>query len=130
HGLRRGTAAAQAGARSCVCPRRLAALRPAHRLAGGRGHFLARLGAPRLSRSTRDVGRAPPRAAVAAGTRPAGRPPMNIILRWRRLIVAALHFALIAASNYAAFWLRFDGHPPDEEVRHFLQALPALLIIR
>jgi FlaA1/EpsC-like NDP-sugar epimerase len=55
---------------------------------------------------------------------------MNIILRWRRLIVAVLHVALIAASSYAAFWLRFDGHLPDAELEHYLEGLPALLMIR
>ena len=33
-------------------------------------------------------------------------------LRWRRPIVVLLHLSLITASNYAAFWLRFDGDIP------------------
>jgi FlaA1/EpsC-like NDP-sugar epimerase len=55
---------------------------------------------------------------------------MTILLRWRRLIVALLHLSLIAASNYAAFLLRFDFNLPDAEWQHYLQALPTLLLIR
>jgi FlaA1/EpsC-like NDP-sugar epimerase len=55
---------------------------------------------------------------------------MNILLRWRRLIVALLHLSLVAASNYAAFLLRFDFTLPDAEWQHYLQALPSLLLIR
>src|SRR5688572_24332197 len=51
-------------------------------------------------------------------------------LRWRRPIVVLLHLALITASNYAAFWLRFDGDIPSTEDALFLQGLPSLLIIR
>src|SRR5688572_6517304 len=51
-------------------------------------------------------------------------------MRWRRQIAVLLHVLLIVASNYAAFWLRFDGDIPAAEVALYLQALPALLIIR
>jgi FlaA1/EpsC-like NDP-sugar epimerase len=51
-------------------------------------------------------------------------------LRWRRPIVVTLHLSLIAASNYAAFWLRFDGDIPALEIGLYLQALPSLLLIR
>jgi FlaA1/EpsC-like NDP-sugar epimerase len=51
-------------------------------------------------------------------------------LRWRRPIVVLLHLSLITGSNYAAFWLRFDGDIPGPEVALFLQAAPSLLIIR
>jgi FlaA1/EpsC-like NDP-sugar epimerase len=53
-----------------------------------------------------------------------------VALRWRRPIAVALHLSLIAFSNYAAFWLRFDGEIPAPEQRLYLQALPSLLIIR
>jgi FlaA1/EpsC-like NDP-sugar epimerase len=51
-------------------------------------------------------------------------------LRWRRPIVVLLHLSLVATSNYAAFWLRFDGDIPAPEVDLFLRAMPSLLIIR
>lgn len=51
-------------------------------------------------------------------------------MRWHRQIAVLLHVLLIVASNYAAFWLRFDGDIPAAEVALYLQALPALLIIR
>jgi FlaA1/EpsC-like NDP-sugar epimerase len=55
---------------------------------------------------------------------------MTILLRWRRLIVVALHLSLIAFSSYAAFWLRFDGNIPDPEVQLYLEGLLPLLVIR
>jgi FlaA1/EpsC-like NDP-sugar epimerase len=51
-------------------------------------------------------------------------------LRWHRQIAVLLHLWMIAASNYAAFWLRFDGDIPAAETTLFLQALPSLMIIR
>ena len=38
-----------------------------------------------------------------------------VALRWRRPIAVLLHLSLIAVSNYAAFWLRFDGDIPAPE---------------
>jgi|EndMetStandDraft_5_1072996.scaffolds.fasta_scaffold17030_3 FlaA1/EpsC-like NDP-sugar epimerase len=51
-------------------------------------------------------------------------------MRWHRQIAVLLHVVLIAASNYIAFWLRFDGEIPAPEASLFLQALPPLLVIR
>jgi FlaA1/EpsC-like NDP-sugar epimerase len=51
-------------------------------------------------------------------------------LRWRRPIVVGVHLVLVAASNYAAFWLRFDGDIPADGWALYLQALPSLLLIR
>jgi FlaA1/EpsC-like NDP-sugar epimerase len=51
-------------------------------------------------------------------------------LRWRRPIAVLLHLWMITVSNYAAFWLRFDGDIPATEVTLYFQALPSLLIIR
>jgi FlaA1/EpsC-like NDP-sugar epimerase len=52
------------------------------------------------------------------------------LLRYRRGLVIALHIALIAASNYGAFWLRFEGAIPAPEFDLFVRMLPWLLAIR
>jgi FlaA1/EpsC-like NDP-sugar epimerase len=53
-----------------------------------------------------------------------------VALRWRRPLAVVLHLSLIVASNYGAFWLRFDGEIPAPERALCLQALPSLLFIR
>lgn len=55
---------------------------------------------------------------------------IETILRHRRLIIVAVHLALTAISNYAAFMLRFEFTMPPEHLRPFLAALPLLLLIR
>jgi FlaA1/EpsC-like NDP-sugar epimerase len=54
----------------------------------------------------------------------------RLILRYRRVLVVGLHMTLIAASNYYAFSLRFDGHIPDTEFHLFSRTLPWLIAIR
>ena len=54
------------------------------------------------------------------------------IINSRRLLVLAVHLdiVLIAAANYLAFWLRFDGLIPNWAFGVFLQMLPVLIILR
>src|SRR5512140_3409809 len=54
----------------------------------------------------------------------------NLVLKFRRLLVIAIHLVLIAGANYAAFWLRFDGEIPSEEASYAWRMLPWLLVIR
>jgi FlaA1/EpsC-like NDP-sugar epimerase len=48
----------------------------------------------------------------------------------RRFGVVAIQLGLVAASNYIAFWLRFDGSIPHAEMAIFLDTLPLLIAIR
>ncbi|TMA62833.1 MAG: polysaccharide biosynthesis protein, partial [Deltaproteobacteria bacterium] len=54
----------------------------------------------------------------------------RLLLQYRRLPIIALHVALIALSNYLAFWLKFDGRIPMNETALFLNLLPWLVLIR
>lgn len=53
-----------------------------------------------------------------------------VALRWRRPLAVVLNLSLVVASNYGAFWLRFDGEIPTPEWSLFLEALPSLVLIR
>lgn len=48
----------------------------------------------------------------------------------RRAVIVALHLAVVVASNYAAFWLRFDGAIPAQARALFVESLPWLLALR
>jgi FlaA1/EpsC-like NDP-sugar epimerase len=52
------------------------------------------------------------------------------ILRHRRPLIVALHCLMVAASNYAAFLLRFDFTFPPQHWGPFLASLPVLILIR
>lgn len=52
------------------------------------------------------------------------------MLRFRRPVVVVLHLALIAAANYAAFVLRFDGAIPAGQFANFIEMLPWLFVVR
>ena len=52
------------------------------------------------------------------------------VMTYRRQIAVMAHLVMAAASNYAAFLLRFDFTMPAEHVGPFLQTLPVLLVAR
>jgi len=54
----------------------------------------------------------------------------RILLRYRRIPIVLLHIGIIAASNYLAFWLKFDGRIPVNELAQFVNLLPWLIVIR
>jgi FlaA1/EpsC-like NDP-sugar epimerase len=54
----------------------------------------------------------------------------SILLTYRRLLVVGFHIALIVLANYLAFWIRFDGVIPGEEVALLLGMMPLLVMIR
>ncbi len=51
-------------------------------------------------------------------------------MRWRRLFIVAVHLLAVAATNYAAFWLRFDGAIPNSVMALIAQTLPWLVVVR
>jgi FlaA1/EpsC-like NDP-sugar epimerase len=53
-----------------------------------------------------------------------------LFLRYRRVLVVGFHILLIALANYLAFWIRFEGVIPDQEIAVFIQMLPWLVVIR
>lgn len=59
---------------------------------------------------------------------------MNRIVRiaehYRRAIVVLVHVVVVALSNYAAIWLRFDGSIPAENWGPWRAVLPGLLAVR
>jgi FlaA1/EpsC-like NDP-sugar epimerase len=54
----------------------------------------------------------------------------NVVLRFRRPLVWAVHIVLIPLAYYAAFALRFDGVVPDEFLHFFADTVVYLLVIR
>ena len=54
----------------------------------------------------------------------------RMLIKYRRFPILGLHLALIAFSNYSAFWLRFDGDIPADELALCAAMLPWLLLIR
>ena len=52
------------------------------------------------------------------------------LIKYRRLPIVGLHLVLIALSNWAALWLRFDGNIGRVDVARYADVLPALLVIR
>ena len=55
---------------------------------------------------------------------------LALVLDLRRPIVVALHMVLVVATNYWAFWLRFDGDIPAEMSALFVHYLVPLVAIR
>src|SRR5439155_18940389 len=51
-------------------------------------------------------------------------------LRYRRPLIVGLHLSVAGLSHYSAFWLRFDGDIPPEQVARFVEMLPLLIVIR
>jgi FlaA1/EpsC-like NDP-sugar epimerase len=55
---------------------------------------------------------------------------MGLVLRHRRILIVVLHIAIIVASNYLAFLLRFDGSIPRDQMRLWLDSLLFLIVVR
>lgn len=53
-----------------------------------------------------------------------------LIMRYRRILIFAVHFVLIVASYFTAFLLRFDCNLSAEYFGVFLRTLPLLLCIK
>ena len=54
----------------------------------------------------------------------------NLVGAWRRPIVVCFHLCLVCVSNYAAFFLRFDGVIPASQAMLGWQMLPWLVMTR
>jgi FlaA1/EpsC-like NDP-sugar epimerase len=57
-------------------------------------------------------------------------PTRSLLLRYRRPIIVLLQMGLIVLANYLAFWLRFDGEIPGDQIDLFVQMLPWLVAVR
>src|SRR6266436_8229689 len=54
----------------------------------------------------------------------------TIVLKFRRPLIVGFHIVLIALANYLAFWIRFDGVIPDQELALMVEMIPWLIVIR
>jgi len=54
----------------------------------------------------------------------------TIVVKYRRFIVVQFHILLIALANYLAYWIRFDGAIPDQEIALLIAMMPWLIVIR
>jgi len=54
----------------------------------------------------------------------------SMLLKYRRFLNIGFHIILIALANYLAFWIRFDGGIPAQEIALFIQMIPWLVLIR
>ncbi len=57
-------------------------------------------------------------------------PLLTFLMHHRRPWIVVFHLALAVLTNYAAFWLRFDGAIPTDEFDLFARMLPWLIVIR
>jgi len=54
----------------------------------------------------------------------------SMLLKYRRFLNVGFHTVLIVLANYLAFWIRFDGVIPEQEIALFIQMIPWLVLIR
>src|SRR5207245_6126350 len=54
----------------------------------------------------------------------------TIVIKYRRFLIVQFHILLIALANYLAFWIRFDGAIPDQEIALLIEMIPWLILIR
>ena len=50
------------------------------------------------------------------------------LVKYRRPYVVLIHLAIIAAANYGAFWLRFDGSIPPDEYAIWMRMFPLIFV--
>jgi FlaA1/EpsC-like NDP-sugar epimerase len=62
--------------------------------------------------------------------RPRGSLVIELLLKYRRIVVVAIHAGLIVLANYLAFLLRFDFTVPDAKLWLWLVTLPLLVAVR
>ena len=53
-----------------------------------------------------------------------------IVIKFRRPLIVGFHIVLIGLANYLAFWIRFDGVIPNEELALMIRMIPWLIVIR
>jgi len=53
-----------------------------------------------------------------------------MFLKYRRFLNVGFHIFLIVLANYLAFWIRFDGAIPSQEIGLFVQLIPWLIVLR
>ena len=54
----------------------------------------------------------------------------TIVIKYRRFLIVQFHILLIALANYLAYWIRFDGAIPDQEIALLITMMPWLIVIR
>ena len=54
----------------------------------------------------------------------------TIVIKYRRFLIVQFHILLIALANYLAYWIRFDGVIPDQEIALLITMMPWLIVIR
>src|SRR5882724_324223 len=59
-----------------------------------------------------------------------GHRMLELLDRWRRVLIVILHVPLLASINYAALWLRFDGKIDPGDFLVFVDWLPWIVAIR